>query len=273
MSQHCLVGYAFLCYAAVAVTCAGCAVADLIGRFKSGNRISSIVWGKPQGFFYMLNMGAGLLALFGSEALSSTQIIAEASSNLSLAIVKASGLAVATFVSLRTTISTLISSGNGQKLEIGPGRLFATLLENVERRIDQDRMVKASEEIMSIAPSLSPRAVLYVVLPYCFDQAEKDPGDRQAITNTLATIYTDNDPNIFISERSALMLSHLHKIFGLSVLEAAKKVVEKEVVGLFNQEVSANAVFSPETIGSVIPDELESSDLELDNELKKLQSN
>lgn len=261
-----LVGNTFLCYAVVAITCVGCAVADLVGRFKSGNRLSSILIGVPQSFFYSLNIGAGLFALFGSEALESTTIIATALSNLPKAIVEASGLALATFISLRTTVSTLISSGNGQKLEIGPGRLFAVLLENIERRIDQKRTVDASKDIKSIVNSLTPRAVLNVVLPYCFDQAEKDPGDREKITAALEAIF-NSDRDIFQNERSALMLSHLHKVFGLSVLKSAIELVTDE-----NVEDTNKTATSSDTVGNMDSDELELSDKELDDLHQQLRA-
>jgi hypothetical protein len=264
MSQYCFVGDTFFCYFAVAVTCAGCAVADLVGRFKSGNRIDSILWGWPQGTFYILIVGAGLFALFASEALGSTHIIGTANSNISLAIVQASGLALATFIGLRTTVK------NGKKIEIGPGLLFAMLLENVERRIDQDRTVIATAEIKSINKILSPRAVLNVVLPYCFDQAEKDPGDRQMISGVLEAIYINKDKIISPSERSALMLSHLHKVFGLSVLKSAIELVTDEGADSSAQATGATALRSSEIDGSEISSALESTNSKLDSELDSL---
>ena len=251
-----------LCYIAVALTCVGCAAADLVGRFKSGNRIKSILWGKPQCSFYLLNAGAGLFALFSSEALGTTQIFSATPLNLSLAIVKSAGIALATFISLRTTLST-IPAANGQKIEIGPGRLFAALLENIEHRIDQERIVQATKDIKSIAPSLSPRAVLYVVLPYCFDQAEKDLGDREKISSALEAIYVSK-LNIFPSERSALMLSHLHSRFGLSVLKSAKELVTNEYVNTSTQDGKAIG-------GGGISNELQLSEKELDELIQQLR--
>ena len=70
-----------LCYIAAALTCTGAAAADIVGRFKSGNRIKSIMWGMPQCSFYLLNACAGLFALFSSEALGVTQIFSAALSN------------------------------------------------------------------------------------------------------------------------------------------------------------------------------------------------
>lgn len=184
---------------------------------------------------------------------------------------EASGLALATFISLRTTVSTLISSGNGQKLEIGPGRLFAVLLENIERRIDQDRTVKATEEINSIVNLLAPRAVLNVVLPYCFDQAEKDPGDREKITAALDAIF-NTDRDIFQNERSALMLSHLHKAFGLSVLKSAIKLITSKDAGLSDQGIGETVAISPDTIRDINADMLDTSGIELDNVYQQLHA-
>src|SRR5688572_25284027 len=93
----------FLCYAVVAVTCAACAVADLLGRFKSGNRVNSILLGRPQFFFYLIIISTGLLTLFASEALEKTNILSTSSTNLPLALVYAAGIAFAAFIGLRTS--------------------------------------------------------------------------------------------------------------------------------------------------------------------------
>ena len=257
MSQYCLIGSAALCYVTVAVTTAGCAVAYLVGRFKSGNSIHSILFGGPQYVFYTLNIGAGLFTLFASEALGSSHITEKVVSNLSLAIVQASGLAFATFIGLRTTVK------NGENIEIGPGQLFAVLLDNVERRIDQDRTVKATEDIMGLAKLPTPRAVLNVVLPYCFDQAEKNPGNRPEITKTLEAIVTDNDRNAFPRERSILMLSHLHKSFGIEVVRSAIKLVDDASI--------IPPASLPPPVGTEALNAIQSSDTELDNILQQLR--
>ena len=251
-----------LCYIAAALTCAGCAAADLVGRFKSGNQIKSILWGKPQCSFYLLNACAGLFALFSSEALGTTQIFSAALSSLPLAITKSVGVAVATFLSLRVTLNTL-PTADGKKIEFGPGRLFATLLENIEHRIDRERMKQAAKDIKIIAPLLSPRAVLNVVLPFCINQAEKDVGDHAKITTTLEAIYKSTH-DIFPDERSALMLNLLYPIFGLSVLEAAIELVTKEHINPSTQGGKA-------TVGGGISNELQLSEKELDELIQQLR--
>lgn len=252
-----------LCYIAAALTCTGAAAADIVGRFKSGNRIKSIMWGMPQCSFYLLNACAGLFALFSSEALGATQIFSAALSNLPLAITKSVGIAVATFLSLRVTLNT-VPTTDGKRVEFGPGRLFATLLENIERRIDRERMKQAAKDINKIAPLLSPRAVLNVVLPFCINQAEKDVGDHAKITETLEAMYNSTH-DISPDERSALMLNLLYPIFGSSVLEAAIELVTKEHV-------------SPSTQGGIglcgggISNALQLSEKALDELIQQLRS-
>ncbi|PCJ20778.1 MAG: hypothetical protein COA96_15730 [SAR86 cluster bacterium] len=211
-----------ICYLLVLITCTGLACADLLGRFKSGNSIRSILNGTPQTLFYILSSGAGSITFFGSETLEYTQIILTTSENISLGVVQSVLFSVATYVALRTTIS------NGESIEVGPGLIFLALIQSVERRIDQDRMVVAGTEIMKIE-KVSPRGIMFVVLPYCFDQAEKDQGDREKITETLEAIYRNEDIDIQEAERSALMLSHLHKIFSLAVVQSATALVSKEI--------------------------------------------
>ena len=271
MSQYYFIWNVFFCYAAVAVTCAGCAIAHLLIRFKSSNPASKIMIGEPQSIFYLLNIGAGLLVLFGSEAMGSTEITKTALTNLSLAIVKASLLAVATFISLRATLSTPTSSEYGEKKEHGPGRLFSALLENIELRIDQNRMVDAIVAIKKIEKLPTPRAILNVILPYCFDQAEKDAweGDREKITSALEAIYNGNR-DIHRNERSILMLNHLHKAFGISVINSAIKLIENEDVGLSNGTVDGNLLGAVDRGGA---NTLKSTDSELDGLLQQLNQN
>lgn len=261
MSQYCLIGSAVLCYVTVAVTTTGCAVAYLVGRFKSGNSIHSILLGGPQYVFYTINIGAGLFTLFASEALGSSHITEKVVSDLSLAIVQSSALAFATFIGLRTTVK------NGENIEIGPGRLFAVLLDNIERRIDQNRTVKATEDIMGLSSKLpTPRAVLNVVLPYCFDQAEKDSGNRTEITKTLEAIVTDNDRNTLSRERAILMLSHLHKSFGIEVVISAIKLVDDANIIALDKNAAGSPLVGTEALNAI-----QSSDTELDSILQQFR--
>lgn len=257
-----------ICYGVVAITCLGFAAADLMTRFKSGNSVGNILWGIPQGCFYLLVMGAGIFTLFGSETLGNTKIVETVSKSLGLSIMESVGVGIVTFIGLRTTINVLTASEAGKKVEFGPGTLFAALLENIESRIDNDRTVKATKDIKKIAPTLSPRAIFYVVLPYCFDQAEKNVGDRESITSTLKTVYDDKDRNISLRERSALMLIHLHKRFGLAVLESAKELVEQEDAEGWSD---ANGGGSSGSSGRGTQDDLQLTESQLDSLLNTLQ--
>ena len=243
----------------------------LVARFKSGNSIDSILIGKHQFIFYVLNICAGIFSFFSSETLGSTKIIEASSSNLALALLKASGVALAAFIGFRSTVSTLLPSKDGQKIEIGPGQLFAALLENIERRIDQGRMVKVSKEIKSIVPLSSPRSVLNVVLPYCFDQAEKDAGDRTAITNSLEAIHT-SIANISSNERCALMLNHLHKSFGLSVLKSAIELVDVKSDPHFSEVYGCSSSSNAYKDGIGQIDVLQLTSVELDTIIKELSA-
>ncbi len=258
MSQYCFSGATFLCYITVAVTCWGSAIAHLVNQFKSGNRVKSILIGPPQLVFYLLNVGAGLFAFFGSEVLGSTKITETSVSNLSLSIIQASGFALATFFSFRTTVK------NGKNIEIGPGLLFAMLLDNVEQRIDHNRIIEATNDITGLPKTPTPRAVLNVVLPHCFDQAEKDTGDRkEKITKALQAIKTNTDRQLTTLERSRLMFNHLHKDFGINVLKSAINLVDKQ--GIILPDGS-----TIDSVDNKVSSELKSTGEELDLLLQKL---
>jgi hypothetical protein len=203
----------FWCFVAVSATSLAFAVIELLLRFKAGNEIKIVLFGKPQYWYYAINILFACGALFASEALELTKLFSSAQTKLPQAIVQSAALALASLVAARTSFgSGMAPTDAGDAGGWGPGVLVGKLLAIVDEKIEQNRFIATAPTLKSLAESCLPVYIYSFVLPYCFAQSERRAGPAEIeITKKLQEI----------EQKSDAMLTLLHKEFGSACLNAA----------------------------------------------------
>jgi len=247
--------FAYFCVALVGVLIA---VAELLSRYGMGNNPAWILLGKPQALYYLVNALAGIVALFFSETLGYSDVIATLSKEPALGVIMALKVGAISMLALRSSIYSVQRKGSSERFDLGPAQILNIMNRYLDRQLDQNRGDQALDEVHKILGDFD--LSLMELSTICLAVPEAIPKeDLERLRKTLDALRSSK--SVSQSVRAITMGIEIQKEVGTNTLRKAVAILrERSLKSEISQE--------PKGIEKTELEDVEDPvDLQLDKEL------